>query len=244
MVLDPDNPSSIYSCARGARENARAVRGSITSEMWEVLNTTWLELQRMNEARLDSAGVTDFFFWVKDRSHLFRGVTVGTALRDQAFHFNRLGIFLERVGQHRAHPRRQVPRAAAQRGGRRRRGRLLPMGGGPALGQRVRVLPQGVPRRDHAAARGRAADPARRHAALAALLHERGLRHPAAAGHSAGQGGGAPGRRAARGAALRPHGAHLRHGSARVPDGLPEPDRHSWARRSTAGSSPLPPRPP
>ena len=51
MVLDPDNPSSIYSCARGARENARAVRGSITSEMWEVLNTTWLELQRMNEAR-------------------------------------------------------------------------------------------------------------------------------------------------------------------------------------------------
>jgi uncharacterized alpha-E superfamily protein len=97
MVLDPDNPSSIYSCARGARENARAVRGSITSEMWEVLNTTWLELQRVNESRLDSAGVTDFFFWVKDRSHLFRGVTVGTALRDQAFHFNRLGIFLERA---------------------------------------------------------------------------------------------------------------------------------------------------
>jgi uncharacterized alpha-E superfamily protein len=64
--------------------------------MWEVLNTTWLELQRMDESRLDSAGVTDFFFWVKDRSHLFRGVTVGTALRDQAFHFNRLGIFLER----------------------------------------------------------------------------------------------------------------------------------------------------
>jgi uncharacterized alpha-E superfamily protein len=65
--------------------------------MWEVLNTTWLELQRMNESRLDSAGVTEFFDWVKDRSHMFRGVTVGTALRDQAFHFNRLGTFLERA---------------------------------------------------------------------------------------------------------------------------------------------------
>jgi uncharacterized alpha-E superfamily protein len=97
MVLDPDNPSSIYSCARGARENARAVRGRITSEMWEVLNSTWLELQNMSESRLDSEGVVQFFDWVKERSHLFRGVTVGTALRDQAFHFNRLGTFVERA---------------------------------------------------------------------------------------------------------------------------------------------------
>jgi uncharacterized alpha-E superfamily protein len=44
MALDPENPSSIYSCARQARENARAIRGSITSEMWEVVNATWLEM--------------------------------------------------------------------------------------------------------------------------------------------------------------------------------------------------------
>jgi len=97
MVLDPDNPSSIMSCARAARENARAVRGSITSEMWEVLNSTWLELQNFNAARLDTEGVREFFEWVKERSHLFRGVTVGTALKDEAFQFNRLGTFLERA---------------------------------------------------------------------------------------------------------------------------------------------------
>jgi uncharacterized alpha-E superfamily protein len=96
MVLDLDNPSSILSCAKAARENARAVRGAITSEMWEVLNSTWLELQHFNESRLDSGGVSQFFDWVKERAHLFRGVTVGTALKDEAFHFNRLGIFLER----------------------------------------------------------------------------------------------------------------------------------------------------
>src|SRR4051795_9907372 len=96
MALDPENPSSILACAKAARENARAVRGSITSEMWEVLNSTWLELQHFNESRLDSEGVRQFFDWVKERSHLFRGVTVGTALKDEAFQFNRLGTFLER----------------------------------------------------------------------------------------------------------------------------------------------------
>jgi uncharacterized alpha-E superfamily protein len=97
IALDPNNPGSIYSCARQARENARGVRGAITIEMWEVINTTWLEIQQMGEERLNGEGVTVFFDWVKDRSHMFRGVTVGTALKDEAFHFNRLGTFLERA---------------------------------------------------------------------------------------------------------------------------------------------------
>ncbi|MCW5624894.1 MAG: alpha-E domain-containing protein [Burkholderiales bacterium] len=97
MSLDPDNPSSIVSCARAARENARAIRGSITSEMWEVINATWLEMQKMTDADLSSDRALAFFEWVKERSHLFRGVTVGTMLHDEAFHFNRLGTFIERT---------------------------------------------------------------------------------------------------------------------------------------------------
>ena len=46
VALDGENPASICSCIRQARENARAVRGTITSEMWEVLNASWLELRR------------------------------------------------------------------------------------------------------------------------------------------------------------------------------------------------------
>jgi uncharacterized alpha-E superfamily protein len=34
---------------------------------------------------------------VKDRSHLFRGVTYGTIMRGEAFNFSRLGTFLERA---------------------------------------------------------------------------------------------------------------------------------------------------
>jgi uncharacterized alpha-E superfamily protein len=97
VALDPENPSSIYSCAKHARENARAVRGSITSEMWEVLNATWLEMQQMNEDKMNARGVSAFFDWVKERSHLFRGVAFGTMRRDEAFNFTRLGTHMERA---------------------------------------------------------------------------------------------------------------------------------------------------
>ena len=97
MALDAENPSSIYNCSKKARENARAVRGSITSEMWEVLNSTWLEMQNMDEDRLYARGISTFFEWVKERSHLFRGVTFGTMRRDEAFQFHRLGTHMERA---------------------------------------------------------------------------------------------------------------------------------------------------
>jgi uncharacterized alpha-E superfamily protein len=97
MALDPDNPSSIYACAKHARENARAVRGAITSEMWEVLNATWLEMQQMDESVMEARGVSNFFDWVKERSHLFRGVTFGTMHRDDAYEFARLGTHMERA---------------------------------------------------------------------------------------------------------------------------------------------------
>ncbi len=96
MALDPDNPSSIYSCLKSARENARSVRGAITSEMWEVINATWLELNRLVQ-NLDQEKYSDFFDWVKDRSHMFRGVTLGTIQKDIALSFIKLGTFLERA---------------------------------------------------------------------------------------------------------------------------------------------------
>ena len=97
MALDEKNPSSIYSCLKWARENAHAVRWQITSEMWETLNATWLELKSFKKKEVVGADATRFFDWVKDRSHLFRGVTYGTIVRGEAFNFSRLGTFLERA---------------------------------------------------------------------------------------------------------------------------------------------------
>ncbi|MHB1229467.1 MAG: alpha-E domain-containing protein [Halothiobacillus sp.] len=96
IALDPENPSSIYSSLMQARESARAVRGAITSEMWEIINSMWLDLKRMLPS-LDQTNLDGFFDWVKERSHLFRGVTLGTILKDDALYFIRLGTFLERA---------------------------------------------------------------------------------------------------------------------------------------------------
>ena len=97
MVKDESNPSSILSCLSSARENARAVRGTLTTEVWETENTTWLEVRRMIKAGDFESDPSRFFEWVKFRSHLSRGVTVGTMLMDEALYFMRLGTFLERA---------------------------------------------------------------------------------------------------------------------------------------------------
>ena len=97
MVSDAANGSSIRSCLMAARENARAVRGTLTTEVWETQNQTWLEFQRMVATDAFQRSPGEAFEWVKFRSHLSRGVTVGTMLQDQAFHFLRIGSFLERA---------------------------------------------------------------------------------------------------------------------------------------------------
>lgn len=97
MVRDPDNPSSIASCLTQARENARAVRGTLTTEVWETQNTTWLEMHHLLRDGLPEREPGEFFEWVKHRSHLSRGVTIGTMLKDESFYFIRLGTFLERA---------------------------------------------------------------------------------------------------------------------------------------------------
>jgi uncharacterized alpha-E superfamily protein len=97
MVRDPGNPSSIFCCLQAARENARAVRGVLTTEVWETHNDTWLELLKLLAGGVLKRDPSQLFEWVKFRSHLSRGVTIGTMLKDEAFHFTRLGTFLERA---------------------------------------------------------------------------------------------------------------------------------------------------
>lgn len=97
MTQDMNNPSSIMNCLRSARENARAVRGAMTTDLWETVNTTWLDAQRqVNQGVLKIAPI-EFFEWVKLRSNQSRGVHIGTMMRDEAFYFITLGIFIERA---------------------------------------------------------------------------------------------------------------------------------------------------
>lgn len=97
LAMDPANPSSIYSSLQSARENAHAVRVAMTTETWENINSLWLEFSQFLGQDLAKNGLREFCDWVKARSHLFRGVCVGTMLRDDAFNFVRLGTFIERA---------------------------------------------------------------------------------------------------------------------------------------------------
>jgi uncharacterized alpha-E superfamily protein len=97
LVADADNSSSIIACLQATRENARAVRGTLTTEGWETINYTWLDFnERLAKGELESSPDT-LFEWVKYRSNLCRGVMVGTALKDDAFYFMQLGTYLERA---------------------------------------------------------------------------------------------------------------------------------------------------
>ncbi len=97
LAWDRQHPSSIRNCIESTRENARAVRGSITSEMWENINDTWIAFQEKSRSINPLMTGNEFFEWVKERSHLFRGITFATARRDQPYHFVRLGTFIERA---------------------------------------------------------------------------------------------------------------------------------------------------
>ena len=96
MIYENTNPSSIVSCLYSARENARVIRGRITSEVWETQNTTWLELQTIlvNRERSDHSR---FLEWVKHRCHLVRGVIQGTMLKNEALYFLGIGTLIERA---------------------------------------------------------------------------------------------------------------------------------------------------
>ncbi|MEK2608158.1 alpha-E domain-containing protein [Pseudomonas shirazensis] len=97
FALDAENPSSIYCCLQAARTNAHAVRGRITADMWENINATWIEMRNIASNGLGRYGISQFCDWVKERSHLFRGATSGTIMRNDAYSFIRLGTFLERA---------------------------------------------------------------------------------------------------------------------------------------------------
>jgi uncharacterized alpha-E superfamily protein len=97
LAFSPDNPSSIRSCFEAARTNARAVRTALTMEMWDAINGTWLELKRYGNGPTSREELSRFLRWVQESSLLFDGSAYRTMLRNDAYSFTRLGVFLERA---------------------------------------------------------------------------------------------------------------------------------------------------
>jgi uncharacterized alpha-E superfamily protein len=97
LAFSADNPSSIRNCFEAARTNARAVRTALTVEMWDAINGAWLELKRYGNGPTSREEMMRFLRWVQETSMLFDGSAYRTMLRNDAYWFSRLGVFVERA---------------------------------------------------------------------------------------------------------------------------------------------------
>lgn len=97
LLFDTTNPSSVATCLENARRNARAQRTAITRDMWESINTSWIEFSSFNPARTSANELPRVLDWVKQRSALYRGAMLNTILRNDTYCFSQLGTFLERA---------------------------------------------------------------------------------------------------------------------------------------------------
>jgi uncharacterized alpha-E superfamily protein len=98
-VTDGDNPSSIKSAIRYARENARTLRPLVSTEMWVALNVFYNRLNAIDERELAPGSLSPLLNAVKEGCQTFTGISEGTFYRDQAWFFYRIGRYIERADQ-------------------------------------------------------------------------------------------------------------------------------------------------
>ncbi len=97
LAFDQANPSSIRSCLDVARQNGRAERTALTSDMWEGINGGWLDLRRFDNMTLTRDTLVAFLSRVKEACLRFDGSAYRAMLRNDSYFFLRLGMFLERA---------------------------------------------------------------------------------------------------------------------------------------------------
>ena len=108
LATSPDNPNSITSCLRRARQNAQSVRDLLPTDVWEALNTVYLELAEAETGNDDRERVYLLSRQVRRAVALLHGLIDGGMRRDGSWYFLRLG----EVG---AAARGEVPPAASGR---------------------------------------------------------------------------------------------------------------------------------
>src|SRR6202521_1838831 len=98
LSFNSNNPSSIKNCIEAARLNSRSVRTALTSEMWDTINSSWIELQEVwGKGTSTREELAKFLRFVQETSLRFDGSAYRTMLRNDAYWFSRLGVYIERA---------------------------------------------------------------------------------------------------------------------------------------------------
>jgi uncharacterized alpha-E superfamily protein len=94
-----ENPSSIQACVRSARENARALRPLISTDMWAQLNDFYTRLLGLAQSDFSENRLSRSCDSIKRGCYAEIGVAESTLYRDETWPFFRLGLFVERADQ-------------------------------------------------------------------------------------------------------------------------------------------------
>jgi uncharacterized alpha-E superfamily protein len=97
MLFDEDNPSSVKACLTAARTNARSVRTALTSDVWQTINSAYLEFSQLRPRDVTGSRLVELLQWVRQVSHQYRGALLSTILRNDGYAFSQLGNFIERA---------------------------------------------------------------------------------------------------------------------------------------------------
>lgn len=99
LTFDAENPNSILSCLAAARENARSVRETLSSEVFEQLNRFYLMVRTASETTRALRNPSDFYYNIRMTSHLLEGLAYATMSHGEAWQFATMGRMLERADQ-------------------------------------------------------------------------------------------------------------------------------------------------
>lgn len=97
ILRDRDNPASVLRMIESARTNARGVRASLTREVWEATNESWMVLSELLSRQVRISNLGEVLAQIRRQAALVRGAMDGTMLRNEVFNFARIGTFIERA---------------------------------------------------------------------------------------------------------------------------------------------------
>jgi uncharacterized alpha-E superfamily protein len=97
ILRDKDSSASVLNTFQQIRSNAREARSAITSEVWEAVNDSWLQIKDMLARPVGEQRVGEVLTAVRRAGTLAHGAVLGSMLREEGFHFARAGTFIERA---------------------------------------------------------------------------------------------------------------------------------------------------
>ncbi|NSX54928.1 alpha-E domain-containing protein [Parasulfitobacter algicola] len=97
LLREADNPNSVYSVVKSARDNARMVRTALTTEVWSAVNETWMLFSDLLKNPVHETDLPGVLATIRQQSALVRGALHGTMLRNDIYDFCRIGTFIERM---------------------------------------------------------------------------------------------------------------------------------------------------